>query len=109
MTNSEIIAAIGRIVAYNWADEKKDYNHEALEEGNSREGHIFGDLMRVQRWLEKEHGYPHVEPFIMPHETSTAEWFAKSKALGCTGTGFDAETDTIEHEGDLPCPVHPGL
>lgn len=40
---------------------------------------------------------------------STGEWFAESKAAGCTGTGYDAENDTIEHRDPGPCPVHPGL
>lgn len=42
-------------------------------------------------------------------QASTAEWFAASKADGCTGTGYDAGNDSIAHEGELPCPVHPGL
>lgn len=39
----------------------------------------------------------------------TAAWFAESKLHGCTGTGYNAETDTIEHAIPGPCPVHPGL
>src|SRR6476646_9117420 len=72
MTDSDIIAAISRIVTYNWADEEKDYNHEALEPGNSRGGHIFSDLMRVQRWLEARHAYNHQDQSII---TSTTELF----------------------------------
>lgn len=60
-----IVRAISNLVAYNWADEESDYNHEALEPGNSREGHIFRDLMLIQRWLET-FGYPHVKPNIEP-------------------------------------------
>lgn len=66
-----VVRAIASLVAYNWADEERDYNTEALEPGNSREGHIFGDLMLIQRWLET-FGYPHVKPFIMPEDTSTS-------------------------------------
>lgn len=62
--HGELIAAISRVVAYNWSDEEADYSNEALEPGNSREGHVFGDLMLIQHWLENEHGYPHVEPRI---------------------------------------------
>jgi hypothetical protein len=40
---------------------------------------------------------------------STADWFAASKAEGCTGTGYSTADDTIEHVGPGPCPVHPGL
>jgi hypothetical protein len=40
---------------------------------------------------------------------STAEWFAECKADGCTGTGYDEETDSISHLNPGPCPVHPGL
>jgi len=69
MTNTELdtstlVTAIGRLVAYNWRDEETDYNRNALEPGNSREGHIFRDLMLIQCWLEANHGYPHVEPRI---------------------------------------------
>jgi hypothetical protein len=49
------------------------------------------------------------EVVIQPGDASTAEWFAESRAAGCTGTGYDEENDTIEHKGELPCPVHPGL
>lgn len=66
MQERELLDAIRSVVAYNWRDEEDDYNHEALEPGNSRENHIFGDLMLIQRWLEQEHGYPHVEPGITP-------------------------------------------
>jgi hypothetical protein len=41
-------------------------------------------------------------------EPTTAEWFADSKVNGCTGTSFNADNDTISHEGAPPCPVHPG-
>jgi hypothetical protein len=60
------VKAIAAIVAYNWRNEETDYSREALKPGNSRAGHIFRELMRVQRWLETEHGYPHVEPRIKP-------------------------------------------
>lgn len=63
-----LVEAIASLVAYNWPDEEDDYNHEALEEGNSREGHIFRDLMTIQRWLETCHGYPHVEPRVTDEE-----------------------------------------
>lgn len=103
-----VYGAVSNLVRYNWADEERDYNTGALEPGNSREGHIFGDLMLIQRWLET-FGYPHVQPFITPEDTSTARWFAESKAAGCTGTGYDTDHDTIEHRNPGPCPVHPGL
>lgn len=109
MPSPEIVKAVAGLVAYNWADEERDYNTEALEPGNSREGHIFRNLMTVQRWLESAHGYPHIEPFIMPEDASTAEWFAESRAAGCTGTGYNSGNDTIEHANPGPCPVHPGL
>lgn len=41
-------------------------------------------------------------------DPSTAEWFAESKRLGCTGVSFNAKDDTISHEGAPPCPVHSG-
>jgi hypothetical protein len=88
MTDSKVIEAISRIVAYNWTDEESDYNHEALEEGNSREGHILGDLMLVQRWLEVGHGYPHVEPRIEPDPEDevpeTCPVGHKRPCAGCT-------------------------
>ena len=59
--DQETIQAVATLVDYNWADEELDYNTAALEPGNSREYHIFVDLMRIQRWLETQ-GYPHVEP-----------------------------------------------
>ena len=62
-----IVRAISNLVTYNWADEEADYNTVALEPGNSREGHIFRDLMLIQRWLET-FGYPHVEPRIEPED-----------------------------------------
>lgn len=63
--DQDVLDAIRSVVMYNWHDEEDDYNHEALEPGNSRENHIFTDLMTVQRWLETQ-GYPHVEPRIVP-------------------------------------------
>lgn len=56
--------SIQEIVNYNWRDEENDYNHEALEQGNSRDRHIFTHLMRVQQWLEETFGYEHVEPRV---------------------------------------------
>jgi len=66
------VPAIARLVAWNWGDEERDYNTGALEPGNSREYHIFRDLMQVQRWLETVHGYPHVEPRIAPDPRQAA-------------------------------------
>lgn len=59
-------------------------------------------------------GDPDVTAIVPPGQlsrdlNSTAEWFAASQRAGCTGTGYDAGSDTIAHESDLPCPVHPGL
>jgi hypothetical protein len=68
----EIVAAIARIVQYNWADEEQDYNTEALLNDNGRDNHIFGDLMLVQRWLESR-GYPHVEPVIEEENENDTE------------------------------------
>lgn len=56
---------IYNIVKWNWADEEDDYNHEALEPGNSRENHIFGSLMAVRTYLEQEFGYPHIQPRVV--------------------------------------------
>lgn len=61
--DKETLQAIAALVQYNWADEESDYSNEALEPGNSRDGHIFESLMLIQRWLETQ-GYPHVEPRI---------------------------------------------
>lgn len=66
--DTEVIAAIAHLVAYNWTDEEADYSYDALEPGNSREGHIFRDIMKIQQWLETEHGYPHMEPQILHPE-----------------------------------------
>ena len=73
MSTDTPVEAIASLVAYNWNDEEGDYNHEALEEGNSREGHIFESLKAIQRWLETCHGYPHVEPRITDEETAARE------------------------------------
>ena len=64
----ELVEAIDSLVTYNWRDEETDYSTAALEEGNSREGHIFESLMRVRKWLEDEYGYPHWEPQIVNPE-----------------------------------------
>lgn len=61
--NRKVADAIYSLVQYNWADEESDYSNEALEPGNSRDGHQFENLMLIQRWLETQ-GYPHVEPRI---------------------------------------------
>lgn len=61
----EVAQSISSIVTYNWTDEERDYNTEALKPGNSRDGHIFGDLMLVQRWLEFSFSYRHIEPRIV--------------------------------------------
>jgi len=44
------LAAIGRIVEYNWADEERDHE-ECAGNGNSQEHHIFNDLRVVRDWL----------------------------------------------------------
>ena len=64
--NSYVVSAIASLVDYNWADEERDYNTEALEPGNSREGHIFRSIVLIRRWLETEHGYPYRETHIKP-------------------------------------------
>ena len=61
-----VVQATAALVDYNWSDEERDYNTEALVEDNSREGHIFESIMLIQRWLETAHGYPHIEPRIEP-------------------------------------------
>lgn len=63
--DEKLIEAIASLVIYNWKDEETDYSTAALEEGNSREGHIFESLMLVRKWLEDVHGYPHWEPWIV--------------------------------------------
>jgi hypothetical protein len=45
--DSEITAAIRRVVEYNWRDEKRDYA-ECAGNGNSQAGHIFGDLRLIR-------------------------------------------------------------
>lgn len=60
----QVIRDIAELVQHNWRDEETDYNGAALEDGNSREGHVFERIMRIQKWLEEYHGYPHVEPWI---------------------------------------------
>jgi len=64
---------IRSIVLYNWNDEEDDYSTEALEPGNSREGHIFESLMIVQAYLEQEFGYPHVQPRIVEDDREEEE------------------------------------
>lgn len=61
--DEQTLQAIAALVHYNWTNEENDYNGDALLEGNSRDGHIFEDLMLIQKWLETQ-GYPHVEPQI---------------------------------------------
>lgn len=63
-----VIAAIAKLVGYSWRDEEDDYVDNCSDgpDGNQRGGHIFESLMRVQAWLEAEHGYPRVEPRPIP-------------------------------------------
>ena len=68
-----VVEAIASLVDYNWSDEEDDYNHEAMAEDNSREGHIFESIMLIQRWLEAAHGHPHVEPRIVPDDRETGD------------------------------------
>ena len=42
--------AIARLVEYNWADEERDYA-KCGPGGNSREGHVYLDLVLLGRWL----------------------------------------------------------
>lgn len=50
-TLNEVVAAIRRVVAYDWEDEKADFEQHAGEES-----HIFRDLMAIREWLD---GFPH--------------------------------------------------
>jgi hypothetical protein len=47
--------AIAQLVEYNWADEERDYA-ECGPGGNSREGHVYLDLVLLSRWLGSRHG-----------------------------------------------------
>jgi hypothetical protein len=48
-----VLAAIARIVAYNWPGEELDYGECGTAPGqNSRQGHVFEDLTAVRRWLD---------------------------------------------------------
>ncbi len=108
-----VVRAIASLVAYNWKDEETDYNTAAQEPGNSREGHIFSDLMLIQRWLET-FGYPHVQPRTEP-EPDTAENPAAQaardalmpRACGECGTEVMLAGDEPDH---FPwCPRHPHM
>lgn len=52
--------------------------------------------------------FPRSTPKDRESGLSTAEWFAASKELGCTGVSFDPGNDTISHAGAPTCPVNPG-
>lgn len=45
----DVLAAVRRIVAYNWSDESRDFDEQT--EGD-RKGHVFADLVRVRAALE---------------------------------------------------------
>jgi hypothetical protein len=60
---SSVRAAITRIVAYNWADEERDYAGCGDVPGqNARQSHIYEDLVLASRWLngyDDGQGPPH--------------------------------------------------
>ena len=47
--------AIARLVEYNWASEERDYA-ECGPGGNSREGHVYLDLVLLSHWLGRRDG-----------------------------------------------------
>lgn len=51
-TNADLLAAINRVLDYNWKDEEEDYNRQK-EEGNDVDGHIYITLCELDEWVSE--------------------------------------------------------
>lgn len=51
-TNAELVAAINRVLDYNWKDEEEDYE-EQKRQGNEVENHIYLTLCELDEWVSE--------------------------------------------------------
>jgi hypothetical protein len=53
VVSAEVLAAVRAVVAYNWADEQRDYEDQ---DETGRAGHIFAQLRTLDKWLKSGAG-----------------------------------------------------